>query len=93
MNYLRRVLKQSWKSVQRLFRTERRRRADHYLFERYGMAEKPAGWNQAVLGWFFGGPERRQPSEDFSSAFHRRAQVPPPRSLKPGGQMRDAQRR
>lgn len=45
----------------------------HYLAERYGIAEKPTGWNEAVKGFFFRGPERREPSDDFRSAFHERA--------------------
>lgn len=39
----------------------KRQHGDHYLRERYGMDEKPAGWNRAVLGWFFRGPDRRAP--------------------------------
>lgn len=50
----------------------------HYLRERYDMAEKPAGWNDAVLGYFYSGPEARQVMGSFSAAFHERSQVPPP---------------
>lgn len=50
----------------------------HYLRDRYDMAEKPAGWNDAVLGYFHNGPEARQVVGAFSDAFHERAQVPPP---------------
>jgi hypothetical protein len=46
---------------------------DHYLAERYGMEEKPEGWNRDVLGWFFRGPERREKTPEFSSAFAERA--------------------
>lgn len=79
----------SWKSVRksvaRLFRKVRNRVLDrfrkvppegHYLMERYGMAEKPPGWNRAVLSWFQCGPERRQPNEDFRRAFKERAKEP-----------------
>lgn len=55
----------------------------HYLKDRYGIEEKPEGWNDAVLGHFHGGPERREPSNDFLAAFHERAKVPPPKALTP----------
>jgi len=46
---------------------------DHYLLERYGMAEKPPGWNKAVLGYFLRGPELRRPTPEFRGAFAERA--------------------
>lgn len=47
--------------------------ADHYLLERYGMVEKPAGWNDAVLGYFLTGDEARDKERGFSEAFRSRA--------------------
>lgn len=52
-------------------RTERFEAVDraegHYLAERYGLDEKPEGWNDAVLGWFFRGPDRRTPLPPITS--------------------------
>lgn len=56
---------------------------DHYLNERYGLEEKPPGWNEAVLGHFHNGPECRHVTSAFSEAFHRRAQNPPKRKPSP----------
>lgn len=49
------------------------KRPGHYLEERYGMAEKPDGWNAAVLGYFHRGPELRRPTPEFRGAFAERA--------------------
>jgi hypothetical protein len=43
-----------------------------HLFERYGLAEKPEGWNNAVLGWFHRGPELREPGDEYRTAFQER---------------------
>lgn len=81
MKSLRTYLEDSWKYL-RLWWCGRR--DGHYLKPRYGMDEKPAGWNRAVLGWFMRGPELRQPTDDFRDAFHKGAQQPPPRAIVPG---------
>lgn len=57
--------------------------AGHYLEERYGLTEKPEGWNDAVLGYFHAGPERREQNDEFLAAFSKRAKVPPPKALTP----------
>ena len=46
---------------------------DHYLYERYGIEEKPEGWNKAVLGHFHAGPELRDKTPEFRGAFYERA--------------------
>lgn len=51
----------------------RTERPDHYLRERYGIEEKPEGWNDAVLGYFHSGPELREKGEDYRAAFAARA--------------------
>lgn len=45
----------------------------HYLKERYGIEEKPEGWNDAVLHHFHEGPELREPTPEFRGAFFERA--------------------
>lgn len=44
-------------------------------WERYGLTEKPEGWNDAVLGFFHSGPEGRIPTPEFADAFAERARV------------------
>lgn len=53
------------------------KRPGHYLEERYGMIEKPEGWNDAVLHHFHEGPELRDPSPEYFDAFHDRAKSEP----------------
>lgn len=48
----------------------------HYLLERYDMAEKPPGWNDAVLGYFHNGPEARHVTASFVEAFHQPRGLP-----------------
>lgn len=55
----------------------------HHLKARYGLDEKPPGWNDAVLGYFHNGPEARHITSEFADAFHRRAKKPPPRLWPP----------
>jgi len=49
------------------------KRPGHYLRERYGLDEKPDGWNESVLHHFYTGPELRQPTPAFRGAFIERA--------------------
>lgn len=67
-----RLLKACWKSVRGLFKQSPEPR--NYLKERYGMDEKPEGWNDAVLGYFHSGPELRDSDdEEFSRAFEEKS--------------------
>ena len=70
------LFQDSWKYLRSYFR--KRPGCGHYLRERYGLDEKPEGWNDAVLGHFHNGPELRQPGSEFHEAFQERAKVPPP---------------
>lgn len=54
-----------------------RDRPSHFLRERYGMKDKPTGWNRAVLGWFFRGPERRQPGSAYIEGVKASMAKPP----------------
>jgi hypothetical protein len=65
------LFKDCWNYLRTFFST---RRPGHYLGERYGLDEKPEGWNDAVLGHFHRGPERRQPSDEFRGAFRLRVE-------------------
>lgn len=45
----------------------------NYLAERYGLDEKPEGWNEAVLAHFHGSPDNHVRTPEFSHAFKERA--------------------
>ncbi len=84
-----RLLKDCWKSLRALFELgpagwlRWRTGADHYLLERYGIEEKPEGWNDAVLGHFHRGPELREPGEEYHRAFAERTKMPLPGAFIP----------
>lgn len=82
-NTLRGVLRRWWTRPMREhleWEAENPERAarGHWLRERYGLDEKPPGWNKDVLHHFHAGPELRDKERDgFADAFREKISAEP----------------